>query len=131
MYREPWLSIDDGAHVGKVKVKRGRTTFISWGAYVAGDIEIGEGCLIGPNVTICSSTHGTKLGTMIKDQPAIHKKVVIGDGVWIGAGAIILGGNIIMNGAVIGAGSVLTEDNYVGENEIWVGNSAKLLRKRL
>jgi acetyltransferase-like isoleucine patch superfamily enzyme len=130
MYREPWLSIDAGAHVGKIKVKRGRTTFISWGSYIAGDIEIGEGCLIGPNVTIFSSTHGTKPGIMIKDQQATHKKVVIGNGVWIGAGATILGGNRIEDGAVIGAGSVLTEDNHVGRDEIWVGNPCRLLRYR-
>lgn len=131
MYRKPWLSIDDGAKVGNIKVKRGRTTFISWGSYIVGDIEIGDGCLIGPNVIICSSTHGTEKNKHIKDQKATHKKIVIGNGVWIGAGAIILGGNKIADGAVIGAGSVLTEDHYVGVDEIWVGNPCELLKKRI
>lgn len=130
MYRKAWLSIDDGAFVGKIKVKRGRTTFISWGAYVAGDIELGEGVLIGPNVTIISSTHEIEKGTYIKDQKASHKKIIIGDDVWIGAGATIIGGNRIGNGAVIGAGSVLTANNTVGENEVWVGNPCRLLKKR-
>lgn len=131
MYVRRFVSLDAGAFLGKrVKIAEGRTTFICWGAWVGGEIEIGYGALIGPNVTIVSSHHGIEPGIDIKDQKTTHKPVKIGNNVWIGAGAVILGGNTIGNGAVIGAGSVLTEDNNVGENEIWVGNPCKFLKHR-
>ena len=130
MYRYPWLSIDENSFVGKVKSKQGNASFINWGCYVGDHVEIGQGVLIGPNATIVTSAHGLDPSLPVKKQKTITKRVVIGDHVWIGAGAIILGGNIIKDGAVIGAGSVLTEDHVVGENEVWCGNPARLLRKK-
>ncbi len=130
MYKFPWLSINESAFVGKIKVKQGRTTFINWGCYISDYVEIGEGVLFGPSSIVHTSSHQTAKGKFIKDQKVAYKKVIIGDDVWIGAGAIILGGNVIKSGAVIGAGSVLTEDHVVGENEIWVGNPCKFLKMR-
>jgi len=49
MYRKAWLQIDEFAKVGKIKVKRGRTSIIGYGCYVVGNIEIGEGVLVGPH----------------------------------------------------------------------------------
>ena len=128
MYRYPWLSIDENSFVGKIKSKKSRASFINWGCYIADEVEIGQGVLIGANVSIVTSAHGLLVGVPVKDQKVEKKKVVIGDHVWIGAGATILGGNVIKDGAVIGAGAVLTEDHLVGENEIWAGNPAKLIK---
>ena len=47
---------------------------------------------------------------------------------WIGNNALIKAGVKISDGAVIGMGSVVTHD--VGPYEIWVGNPAKLIKKR-
>lgn len=56
------------------------------------------------------------------------KKTVIGNDVWIGENALVKAGVTIANGAVVGMGSVVTRD--IGPYEIWVGNPARLLRKR-
>lgn len=130
MYKKPWLQVDHSFIGDKVTFKRGRTSFVCWGAFINGEVNIGDGVLISPNSTIISSVHGIEPGIHIKDQKTIHKPITIGSGVWIGAGATILGGNVIEDGAVIGAGSVLTEDNHVGKNEVWVGNPCKFLRYR-
>lgn len=48
---------------------------------------------------------------------------------FIGAHSIILKGVTIGECAIIGAGSVVTKD--VGDDEIWGGNPAKCIRKRV
>lgn len=57
----------------------------------------------------------------------ITKPVIIEDNVFIGGGSIILKGVRIGKNSVIGAGSVVTR--CVGENEIWAGNPARLIKK--
>ena len=56
-------------------------------------------------------------------------KIKIEDNVWVGHGSIILQGVTLSTGCVIAAGSVVTKN--VGANEIWGGNPAKFIRKRL
>lgn len=128
-YVKPWLSVDDGAYLIDTTAKRGRTSFVNWGTYLKG-VTLGEGVLIGPNVTMISTTHGLGLGD-IKDQPQINKPITVGDGVMVGAGAVVLGGCNIGDGAIIGAGCVLVEDTEVGENEVWAGVPGRLLRSRV
>lgn len=55
-------------------------------------------------------------------------RTVIGNDVWIGQGAFIKAGVHIGTGAVIGMGAVVTHD--VEPYKIWVGNPARLIRKR-
>ena len=55
------------------------------------------------------------------------KPVKIGDNVWIGMNSCILPGVEIGNNSIIGSGSVVTKN--IPENEIWVGNPAKFIRK--
>lgn len=131
MYKHPFFWVLPGSFVEKQIIsKRGRQTIVNWGCYITGDVQIGQGVIIAPNVVITSSCHGIVRGTYVKDQKTVHKKIVIGDDVFIGAGAIILGGNRIGAGTIIGAGSVLTEDHTIGENEVWAGNPAKFLKLR-
>ena len=56
-------------------------------------------------------------------------RTTIGNDVWIGTGAMVKAGVTIADGAVIGMGSVVTKD--VGPYEIWAGNPARLIKKRL
>ena len=129
--RTPHLWLIDGCNVEPhIKSKPGRTSLVNWGSSISGDVELGQGVIVGINATIVASVHGFVKGKYIKDQPTIQKKIIIGDDVFIGSGATILAGNTIKNGAIIGAGSVLTEDHIVEENEIWVGNPAKFLKMR-
>jgi virginiamycin A acetyltransferase len=59
----------------------------------------------------------------------IKGDTVIENDVWIGYNVTIMPGVHIANGAVIGTNALVTKD--IGPYEIWGGNPAKLIRKRL
>jgi acetyltransferase-like isoleucine patch superfamily enzyme len=75
-----------------------------------GPIHIGSNVLLGPNVSIFSSNHGTASDDLISRQPGCDLPVYIGDDVWIGAHAVITAGVTIGSGVVVGAGAVVTRD---------------------
>jgi acetyltransferase-like isoleucine patch superfamily enzyme len=78
--------------------------------YGHGDLKIGNGCLIGPQVTIVPVNYGFQDRKMpFREQTPTLKGITIADDVWIGAGVTILDGCQIGKGAVIGAGAVVTK----------------------
>lgn len=89
-----------------------------------GGITIGDGCLVGHNVTIATLNHEINPE---KRSCIIPKPVKIGKNVWIASDSTILPGVEIGDGAIIGAGSVVTKN--VPENTIATGNPARFLRK--
>ncbi len=88
-----------------------------------GGIVIGNGVLIGHNVTFATLNHDESPHNRQTIHPAPIK---VGNNVWIGSNAIILPGVTINDGSIIGAGSVVTKD--VPANCIVAGNPAKILR---
>lgn len=89
-----------------------------------GGIIIGNGVLIGHNVTLATLNHDERPQFRQNIYP---KSIKIGDNVWIGSNATILGGVTIGNGAIIGANALVTHD--VPENTIVAGIPAKILRE--
>ena len=89
-----------------------------------GGIEIGNGVLIGHNVTLATLNHDERPDYRQKIYP---KPIKIGNNVWIGSNATILAGVTIGDGAIIGANAVVTKD--VPENTIVAGIPAKIMRK--
>ncbi|MDD4590754.1 MAG: DapH/DapD/GlmU-related protein [Parabacteroides sp.] len=86
-----------------------------------GDITIGEGSYIGPNVGIITANH--KLDNLdAHDDP---KPVIIGKNCWIGMNSVILPGVVLGDNTIVGAGSVVTK-SFMGGGII-VGSPAKLL----
>lgn len=74
-------------------------------------IEIGRGCLFGPNVHVYDFDHGmSQNGIMYRDQPTTTAPVRIGDNVWFGANVVVLKGVTIGDNAVIAANSVVCKD---------------------
>ena len=74
-------------------------------------IEIGRGCLFGPNVHVYDFDHGmSQNGVMDRDQPTTTGPVHIGDNVWLGANVVVLKGVTIGDNAVIAANSVVYKD---------------------
>ena len=97
-------------------------------------VEIGDGCLLGPNVQIYTATHSTKVNErMVQDWSEGDEicrtyalPVKIEDGVWIGGGSIILPGVTIGRNSVIGAGSVVTRS--IPADCVAVGNPCRVIR---
>ncbi len=91
-------------------VRIGDYCIINTGASVDHECEISSYSEISPNATLCG-------------------EIKIGKNVWIGANATILPKLTIGKNSIVGAGSVVTKD--IEDNAIYVGNPARLLRRRL
>ncbi|WP_277679070.1 DapH/DapD/GlmU-related protein [Gracilibacillus dipsosauri] len=89
-----------------------------------GGITIGDGTLIGMNVTIATLNHGLSLESRSTTYPS---PVTIGENVWIGSSATILPGVHIGNNAVVAAGAVVTKD--VSEDSVVAGVPAKVVKR--
>ncbi|CDK27871.1 unnamed protein product [Kuraishia capsulata CBS 1993] len=89
-------------------------------------IKIGNSCLIGPNVVICTATHPTN-SDLRSSGLENGRAITIEDKVWLGASVTILPGVTIGKGSVIGAGSVVNKD--IPPYSIVVGVPAKVIRQ--
>ena len=89
-----------------------------------GGITIGDGVLIGHNVTLATLNHDERPQFR---QHIYPKPIKIGNNAWIGSNATILQGITIGDGAIIGANAVVTKD--VPKNTIVAGIPAKIIRE--
>lgn len=118
-------------------------------AIVMDDVDLGEGSILSPFVTLTSNIsigksfhcnlysyvgHDCVIGDYVTFAPGVkcNGNVHIGSGAYFGAGAVILPGTanqpmVIGEGAVIGAGAVVTRS--VPPNSTVVGNPARLLQR--
>jgi maltose O-acetyltransferase len=97
--------------------------------HLQGKISIGNDVMIGQELIIHTSNHGMENnGIPMCRQLSKIKGVTIGDNVWIGSRVTILPGVNVGNGVVIGAGSIVTKN--LESNGVYVGNPAKLIKKR-
>lgn len=103
-------------------VRIGNNVTIKNGVYIWDGITISDDVFIGPNVTFTNDKYPRS-----KQYPPSFQKTFIKNGASIGAGSVILGGITIGINAMIGAGSVVTKN--VPDNELWVGNPAKFIKK--
>lgn len=113
-----------------VNVEIGNNSSLNRGAWISNDTIIGDDVMMGPNVTILSSSHNfNRLDIPMTQQGAPKRnKVIIGNDVWIGTRAIILPGVKVGNHCIIGSGSVVTKD--VPDYAIVGGSPAKLIKYR-
>ncbi len=89
-----------------------------------GGIYIGDGVLIGHNVTLATLNHDERPEYRQNIYP---KPIKIGNNVWIGSNATILQGVTIGDNAIIGANAVVTKDVPAGF--VVAGIPAKVIRK--
>jgi len=94
-------------------IKIGHSCFVNsfTTMYGHGDLTIGNGVLIGPQVTIIPANYGFKERDVpFRLQSPSMKGITIGDNVWIGAGVTIVDGCTIGTGSIVGAGAVVTKN---------------------
>jgi len=117
----PPFNTDFGAHIFL-----GKNIFINRNAMFVdlGGIYIGDGALIGPNVTLISVNH---MEAPEQRRNLTCAAVHIGKGAWLGANVTVLPGVSIGDHAIIGAGAIVTKD--VPANMVAVGTPAKMIRK--
>jgi maltose O-acetyltransferase len=93
------------------------------------EIIIGDDCIFAPNVVIVASEHCHKdISQLMRTNPAIGGKIIIGDGCWIGANATITKDVTIGHESVIGANSVVT--NNIPAYSVAAGCPARIIGVR-
>lgn len=100
----------------------GNNVTVKCGVYLFDGMRIDDDVFIGPNATFVNDNH-----VRSKQYPETFLVTTLKKNASIGANATILGGVTIGENAMIGAGSVVTKD--VPDNEVWVGNPARFVRK--
>jgi acetyltransferase-like isoleucine patch superfamily enzyme len=111
---------------GGDEIRVGRNVFINQNCtfYDLGGLDIGDDVLVGPNVSLITSSH--PLDPSRRRAVTIGKPIAIGRNVWIAAGATVIGGVTIGENSVVAAGSVVTRD--VPANVLAGGNPARVIR---
>lgn len=93
-----------------------------------GKIEIGENCLLGPNVGIYDHNHRCdNPDELICKQGMGIGKVKVGSDVWIGANVVITSGVNIEDHVIVGANSVVTCN--LKANGLYAGIPAKFIKR--
>jgi acetyltransferase-like isoleucine patch superfamily enzyme len=111
---------------GGENIRIGRNVFINQNCtlYDLGGIDIGDDVMIGPNVSLITSSHPIEPSR--RRDEVIAKPIVIGKSAWIAANVTIIGGVTVGENAVVAAGSVVTKD--VPADTLVAGNPARVIR---
>ncbi|MBY8992511.1 MAG: N-acetyltransferase [Candidatus Lokiarchaeota archaeon] len=121
------------------KTTVGSNTSVGTNTVIDGNVIIGENvsiqtgvyiplyCKIGNNVFMGPFSKLTNDKFMMRKEFALNGPT-IEDNVSLGANSVILPGIILKKGTIVGAGSVVTKNT--NENDIVIGNPAKLLKKK-
>jgi acetyltransferase-like isoleucine patch superfamily enzyme len=123
---ESFLLIPPFYTAGGSEIRIGRNVFVNQNCtfYDLGGLDIADDVLIGPNVSLITTSHS--LDPARRRSVTIGKPIKIERNVWIAAGATIIGGVTVGENSVVAAGSVVTRD--VPPNTLAGGNPARVIR---
>jgi len=116
---------------------------ISEGAFIMGDVEIGENCIVSPGAVIRGDVSGIRIGqnVWVEDNCVLHaglKDLIIGNNVIIGHGAVAncrrIGNNVLVginatllhaaeigNDCIIGAATLVREGMIIPDKSFVAG----------
>lgn len=98
-------------------------------ASIGGIIDIGDKCLIGPNVVFRTANHNfDSIELPIQKQGHKIDNIILETDVWVASNVVLVGGIRIGKGSVIAAGSVVTKD--IPSYSVVGGVPAKIIKKR-
>ncbi len=125
--RNVWIEPDFRCEFGQ-NITIGNDVYINFGCVIldCGQVRIGDGTLIGPNVGLFSGNHTTDA----EERAAgglIPRPITIGSRVWLCGSVTVVPGVTIGDGAVIGAGSVVTRD--IPSGVVAAGNPCRVIRE--
>ncbi|MGH9356826.1 MAG: sugar O-acetyltransferase [Terriglobia bacterium] len=111
---------------GGLEISVGHNVFVNQNCtfYDLGGLSIADDVMIGPNVSIITSSH--PIEPPQRRSFVVAKPIAIERNVWIAAGATIIGGVTVGENSVVAAGSVVTKD--VPPNTFVGGNPARVIR---
>jgi len=111
---------------GGEEIRIGRNVFINQNCtfYDLGGLDIADDVMIGPNVSLITSSHAIEPSQ--RRDFVVARPIVIGRNVWIAAGATIIGGVTVGENSVVAAGAVVTTD--VPPKTLVGGNPARVIR---
>ena len=134
-----WMARDcELETAGRIEIGGGTT--IQRRTTVIGNVSLGSGCIIAPNVFISSGTHlfdrwphlpirEQERRVEAAGEPIDDIPITIGDDCWIGANVVVAPGAVIGRGCVIGANSVVVGD--MPPYAIVVGAPGRVVRRRV
>ncbi|MCX6165017.1 MAG: acetyltransferase [Ignavibacteriae bacterium] len=110
----------------------GRNVFIGEGTVIMANVAVNSDTVIGMHCILNTSSsidHDNNIGNYVHISPGANLGgiVNVGDLTWIGIGASVKNGINIGRNSIIGAGSIIIKD--IKDNNVFVGNPAKLLKK--
>jgi acetyltransferase-like isoleucine patch superfamily enzyme len=118
-----WLACYGGTIDVGERVLIGRNTVL----HGHGGIIVGDGTMIGPNVTMVSSEHVYWANNEpFQAQGFTRESIEIGANVWVGANCVILAGSRIESNVVVGAGAVVS--GTLRSGYVYAGVPAKPLK---
>jgi acetyltransferase-like isoleucine patch superfamily enzyme len=132
------VAISRNVHIGTAANSRiciGAHSTIQDDCRIYGDVAIGRGCILAPNVFLSSGTHAfdAQPHRSIHEQERLglanSRPIRIFDDCWLGINVVLAPGVTVGRGCVLGANAVLTED--LPPYSIAVGNPARIARERL
>lgn len=131
----------------------GKDCFIAPGAYIVGDVVMGDECSVWFNAVLRGDVNAIRIGNRVNIQDGsvlhtLYKKSTceIGDDVsighnvtihgahigkmaLIGMGAVVMDDAEVGEGAIVAAGSVVLSRTKIGPHELWGGAPAKFIKK--
>ncbi len=127
--------------------------WVAPGAFVIGDVYLGEGASVWYNSVVRGDVHSIHIGagTNLQDLSMVHVTTdkhatyigqdvtvghrailhgcTVGDRALIGMGAIILDGAEVGDGCLIGAGALVTPGTIIPPRSVYLGTPGKVVRE--